>query len=1046
MPDPPPVAPTAPPPGYADAFNRHGQRIFVRQERVEELAALGGRLASPEEAAERRLAAEYERLPLAAKIGGFVTGQALPPAIQAWKEGAIEGMAGPVKPALSHLVGMVDPETGAKMRSQLQDLETAYPSTTTAGEMAGFLGGVVAGGALGKAGAALPSSAIARSGGFVAGKLGPRLAPLAAHGLGGEMAARAIVYGGQGAVEGAMLGAMDQLKRDLLQDDPELSAQQYAASAAHAGLWGLGLGAVTGGGSALGGAAARGLRRGLTGFGTSAEKGLLETVSKVKKGAVEAVEKGERFVDDLTGAHLDAMGNPLTVPKSAEWLTTTENLKRRGQTPHQRIAAAHEDMGKALTPEGLEKAIQADITRLEGRIGEAVDAIKAGAQGAEEAANVLRGRVQENRHMLAKFEREGKGEKALIRLLDEANAPELAKVPAADAAVSAAAREAGHVPVSVADEKLLGQAWRAVHPTAQINRELKKLGWSEGTMGKFLADEGVLDPRGWKEGLLGQKGALRTGVDELWDRSVALRSNVGQELGAVYKQTLGGHSQSTMGDLYEAMTSVRNGAMKNVGTRAKGTVSHLEAWRAETLEAMGAAPQDVAVVTRAERLARRGIDPGPDLLKRREDILNTWRKSAMDMPKLLEQRKGMDSWMFSPDSALAPNLKKQMLQAMRQQVDGLVVADIEATAHALGKPELVTEMFKLRERYRKAAFVHEAMFKSSAWTQQAMQRTAQPGFSALAGVATLNPIRAGYGIGRVVTALRGRQLAAWAMYNVGSIGAVQTAIREAEQVVTRAARGAVAPIETGAARSPRTPFRREPVKATDLRPARTPQAPREKTQQDTPAEMVRKAQGVVATVRRVQEDPSLLDTAMAPHADELAKIDPAFADEYRSTVVRGLALLASKLPERIDAADPLDPHQTPHLTPAEAQSILTTAAYVQRPQVVLEEMARGKVTPEGTEVLRGMTPRLYSELQKQVAAAIAYQASKGRDIPYEQRAKLSLLLDTPLDATFRPQTMIFIQNLTSPEASKDEGAGGGGGKGGPPAEKTQYDRIEEGSR
>jgi hypothetical protein len=94
-----------------------------------------------------------------------------------------------------------------------------------------------------------------------------------------------------------------------------------------------------------------------------------------------------------------------------------------------------------------------------------------------------------------------------------------------------------------------------------------------------------------------------------------------------------------------------------------------------------------------------------------------------------------------------------------------------------------------------------------------------------------------------------------------------------------------------------------------------------------------------------------------------------------------------------------------------------------------------------------MTPRLYSELQKQVAAALAYQASKGREVPYEQRAKLSLLLDTPLDATFRPQTMVFIQNLTSPEPPEKGGGGGGsGGKGGGGVEKSQYDRIEEGRK
>jgi hypothetical protein len=259
------------------AYDSLGDKVLVPADKVAELEAMGGRVASDEEVAESTLQQRYAALPTAAKVVGPLVGQGLPPTLEAWREGASAGLtAGVDKVVTKEALDAVKPGAGKAYAEHVGDLKTAHGAAYGAGEVGGMVAGAAIGGAAGAGkGAAtglarlLPSAAIDAAGGAAEGLASRGLAGLAGRGAVGRAIATGGRFAARGAVEGALQGAAGQLTEDMLGDHEVTGEKLFAAMGS-----GLVAGGVTGGVLGAGGSlAASGARAGAKGLAGLVRRG-----------------------------------------------------------------------------------------------------------------------------------------------------------------------------------------------------------------------------------------------------------------------------------------------------------------------------------------------------------------------------------------------------------------------------------------------------------------------------------------------------------------------------------------------------------------------------------------------------------------------------------------------------------------------------------------------------------------------------------------------------------------------------------------------------
>ncbi len=293
----------------ADAVVRAGGKVFTKQEvkdretqEAYDKQSTGTKIATVASMAG----------PIAYPLHAYLRGQGavLPPELEAYTQGVSQGFTGgAASVGMKELVGAVGGEKAAHAYGQTAaDTVEAHGGLHTAGELAGFLGGAVAGGAkagLGTAGKLIPGVGISAAGGLAEAGAARVLAPIAARGAigralatGGELAAR-------GAVEGGLYGAAGSITEDMLGDKEVAADKLYAATGTGALYGGLG-GAALGAGGSLAASGVRGVRSGISralATTTDAAADAAGTVTAdVTKAADDVAAKTAAVPDALTGA------------------------------------------------------------------------------------------------------------------------------------------------------------------------------------------------------------------------------------------------------------------------------------------------------------------------------------------------------------------------------------------------------------------------------------------------------------------------------------------------------------------------------------------------------------------------------------------------------------------------------------------------------------------------------------------------------------------------------------------------------------------------
>ncbi len=297
------------------AYDRLGGKIELPEADVPALEKMGGRVATKEELAVEATDAAYDKKSTfqkatsLASIAGplpFVAGTAyraatgddiapaLPPKFEAYGQGISKTFgAGVPTLAMKEIVSGIAGKDAAHAYGQtVKAVEEAHPTAHGLGEVAGFAGSIVAGGAGGvgalkggagvAAKAALPGVGISALGGLAERGVARGLASIASKGVAGRAAVTSAEFAARGATEGALYGAANQLTDDMIQDK-EWSAERVWA----AGLNGAEYGALAGG--VLGGAGSL-AKAGVMGATGAARGGLARLLAPAERAVVQAEE------------------------------------------------------------------------------------------------------------------------------------------------------------------------------------------------------------------------------------------------------------------------------------------------------------------------------------------------------------------------------------------------------------------------------------------------------------------------------------------------------------------------------------------------------------------------------------------------------------------------------------------------------------------------------------------------------------------------------------------------------------------------------------
>lgn len=171
-----------------------------------------------------------------------------------------------------------------------------------------------------------------------------------------------------------------------------------------------------------------------------------------------------------------------------------------------------------------------------------------------------------------------------------------------------------------------------------------------------------------------------------------------------------------------------------------------------------------------------------------------------------------------------------------------------------------------------------------------------------------------------------------------------------------------------------------------------------------------------SSVRRAVSDPEAFGRAVYARigGDD---VHPQIASSTIQAANRATSFLASKLPPLSPSKSPLQPRlEAPRVSDAEMSKFLRYATAVEKPLTVIDDLRDGKVSREGVEALRAVFPKMYQEIQAQVASRVGEMQEK---LTYSDRLQLGILFNVATDASLAPDFVAQMQSnyvMNDPEA------------------------------
>lgn len=170
----------------------------------------------------------------------------------------------------------------------------------------------------------------------------------------------------------------------------------------------------------------------------------------------------------------------------------------------------------------------------------------------------------------------------------------------------------------------------------------------------------------------------------------------------------------------------------------------------------------------------------------------------------------------------------------------------------------------------------------------------------------------------------------------------------------------------------------------------------------TPKERSEKYQETIKKLKNLTDAPEALLDTVDSMTSETFEAAPKISQAIQMASVRGVAFLLQKMPQPIGQNlldTPYEPSQ------AEMLAFGRYVSAVDKPTIVLDQLANNYVPKETLQVMKEVYPAFYANVKSKVLENLLDQVEKKAFIPYQKRIVLSNFLEMPLDSTFKPEVI-----------------------------------------
>jgi hypothetical protein len=315
----------------------------------------------------------------------------------------------------------------------------------------------------------------------------------------------------------------------------------------------------------------------------------------------------------------------------------------------------------------------------------------------------------------------------------------------------------------------------------------------------------------------------------------------------------------------------------------------------------------------------------------------------------------------------------------------------------------------LRRDYQHLSIAEKALDKTTA-AYATNRNVSMSGYLAAVGSAAAgHPFAAPVvAIGHQVIKERGNALAAHFLGKLANLGAAEAATRSIDQQLSSGIRGYLsklsAPVERVAIASAGTARR-------DL----------------SGGGLSARYEKAVGKVSALASDPAGSSAKLSANMGSLGQHAPNVATSMAQKATASVHWLTQQVPPSQPSNSILQGTLKPAPpSDAEMSAFLRKAAVVNDPMSVVKALRAGKVTADQVDALKSNYPSLYAQVQKTTMEAV--QAQGGKEIPYEKRKALGILLQIPTDATLDPKFIALCQQSHAAAGGQSQSPGSGAPK------------------
>lgn len=186
------------------------------------------------------------------------------------------------------------------------------------------------------------------------------------------------------------------------------------------------------------------------------------------------------------------------------------------------------------------------------------------------------------------------------------------------------------------------------------------------------------------------------------------------------------------------------------------------------------------------------------------------------------------------------------------------------------------------------------------------------------------------------------------------------------------------------------------------------------------AERRKKYEQSYAQVREFSRDPEAAMRRVFRVQMQVGTVAPTLARAYAAQTLRAAQFLAEKAPTREAPTMFERDEEAPSVSDEEVREFLEYVRAVENPLTVVDDLAKGRVSPRAVEAVKAVYPRLYQDMRIEVMRSF----EEAEEPPsYRARINLGILFDLPTDAALQPDFLLALQQsaAAAPSASSPEG-------------------------